>query len=318
VSSASGINNASKRSNLPSETKEQRNMPSAEHEQVVAMISGGLGLEALSVDEQRAVMEASADLFPAEPDVLAREVDAGGVPADWISVPESKADRVVLYFHGGAYVMGSRNTHRGLAGRIARSARARVLLPDYRLAPEDPFPAAVEDAATCWRWLVSEGNSPDRMTIAGDSAGGGLALATVLALIAAGDPLPGCAVGLSPWTDLEGTGPTAEPGAVDDPMLTPEGLRESGRLYAGDDVRNPLAAPLHGDLAGFPPLLLQVGTREILLSDSTRFAESAQAAGVEVTLEIEDGLIHVWQMFPEVPEAQRAVARIGAFIESNC
>ncbi len=293
-------------------------MPSIEHEQVIAMMTGGLGLEELSVDEQRILMEASASMFPTESNVLASEIDVGGVPADWITVDVSEADRVVLYFHGGGYVMGSRNTHRGLAGRIARAARACVLLPDYRLAPEHPFPAAVEDATTCWQWLVSEGYAPDHMAIAGDSAGGGLALATLLGLKAIGDSLPACAVGLSPWTDLEANGPTAEPGAVDDPMLTPEGLRSSGRQYAAADLRNPLAAPLHGDLKGLPPLLLQVGTREILLSDSTRFAERAQAADVEVTLEIEDGLIHVWHMFPDVPEAQNAIERIGAFIKRNC
>lgn len=282
------------------------------------MMSGGLGLDALSVDEQRAAMEASADLFPAEPDVRASEVEAGGVAADWVSVDASEPDRIVLYLHGGGYVMGSRNTHRGLAGRIARAARARVLLPDYRLAPEHPFPAALEDATACWRWLLAEGHAPERMAIAGDSAGGGLALATLLALKAAGDPLPACAVGLSPWTDLEGGGPTAEPGAVDDPMLTPEGLRATGREYAAAALCNPLASPLLGDPAGLPPLLLQVGTREILLSDSTRFAEKARAAGVDVTLQVEEGLIHVWQIFPDLPEAQSAVARIGEFIACHC
>lgn len=293
-------------------------MPSPEHEQVVAMMAGGLGLEQLSVEDQRAFMEGTAGLSPLEPDVITREADAGGIPADWITVEGSDAERVVLYLHGGAYVMGSRNTHRELAGRIARAAQARVLLPDYRLAPEHPFPAAVEDAAACWRWLISGGYAPGRMAIAGDSAGGGLTLATLLALKASGTPLPGCAVGLSPWTDLEATGPTAEPGAVDDPMLTPEGLRQSSRLYAAADLRDPLASPLHGDLRGLPPLLLQVGTRDILLSDSTRFAERARAAGVEVTLEVEAGLIHVWHMHPGLPEAQRAVERVGAFIARRC
>lgn len=270
------------------------------------------------MEEQRSVMEASAGMFPAEADMVAREIDVDGVPADWISVGGSEANRIVLYLHGGGYVMGSRSTHRGLAGRIARASRARVLLPDYRLAPEHPFPAAVDDAVACWRWLISEGHAPEHMAIAGDSAGGGLALATLLALKAAGDPLPACAVALSPWTDLEGTGPTAEPDAVDDPMLTPEGLRSTGRQYAAADLRHPHAAPLHGDLDGLPPLLLQVGTREVLLSDSTRFAEKAQAAGVDVTLEVEAGLIHVWQMFPGVPEAQSAIQRIGSFIDRNC
>ncbi|MCA8898402.1 MAG: alpha/beta hydrolase [Hyphomonas sp.] len=293
-------------------------MPSAAHEQIVVMMSGGLGLDDLSVEEQRAVMEASADMFPVEPDIVSREVDAGGVPADWVTVDGSDADRVVLYLHGGGYVMGSRNTHRGLAGRIARAAKARVLLPEYRLAPEHPFPAAVDDATACWRWLVSQGFAPQRMAIAGDSAGGGLTLATLLALKANVAPMPACAVALSPWTDLEGSGPTAEPGAVDDPMLTPDGLRVTGQQYAAGALRHPLAAPLHGALAGLPPLLLQVGTREVLLSDSTRFAEKARAAGVDVTLEIEEGLIHVWQMFPDVPEAQSAVQRIGAFVRANC
>ncbi|MFK7916008.1 MAG: alpha/beta hydrolase [Pseudomonadales bacterium] len=294
-------------------------MPSVEHEEIVAMIGEGLGLEDLSVNEQRAAMEASAGMFPLDADVLIAEVNAGGVLADWIAVEEfSDTERVVLYFHGGAYVMGSRNTHRGLASRIARAAQARVLLPDYRLAPEQPFPAAIEDAMSCWRWLIAQGNTPHNMAIAGDSAGGGLALATLFALKTAAEALPACAVGLSPWTDLEGTGPTAEPGAVDDPMLTPDGLRTSGLQYAAGDLRNPLAAPLHGNPQGLPPLLLQVGTREILLSDSTRFAEKAQAAGVEVTLEIEDGLIHVWQMLPGVPEAESAIQRIGSFIERTC
>ena len=293
-------------------------MPSVEHEEIVAMMSGGLGLEALSIEDQRAVMEASADMFPVAADVVVNELDVDGVPADWIAIEDCRTDRIVLYFHGGAYTMGSRNTHRGLASRIARAAKARVLLPDYRLAPEHPFPAAIEDAKRCWQWLLAEGHRPQHMAIAGDSAGGGLALATLLMLKADGAPLPACAVGMSPWTDLEGTGPSAQPDAVDDPMLTPEGLRTSGGQYAAADLQNPLAAPLHGNLENLPPLLLQVGTREILLSDSTRFADKARAAGVDVTLEIEEGLIHVWQMFPHVPEAESAVARVGAFIEQNC
>ncbi len=293
-------------------------MPSVEHEEFAAMMAGGLGMEDLSVQEQRAAMEASAGLFPAAEGVTASEVDANGVPADWLSTDDSQVERVILYLHGGAYVIGSRNTHRGLAGRIALAARAQVLLPEYRLAPESPFPAAVDDAVACWRWLISQGHTPETMAIAGDSAGGGLALATLLALKADGDPLPACAIGLSPWTDLEGTGPTAVPGAVDDPMLTPEGLRTSGEQYAGADLRNPFASPLNGDLDNLPPLLLQVGTREVLLSDSTRFAEKARAAGVDVTLEVEEGLIHVWQMLPGVPEAQSAIERVGAFIEHHC
>jgi acetyl esterase/lipase len=160
--------------------------------------------------------------------------------------------------------------------------------------------------------------APERIAVAGDSAGGGLTLATLLALEQAGDPLPACAVCLSPWIDLEGTGASAQPGAVDDPMITADGLRETARQYASHDIRNPLAAPLYGDYAGLPPLLIQVGTREILLDDARRAADNARAARVDVTLEEEEGLIHVWQMFgPDMPEATAAVARMGAFIRDH-
>lgn len=280
------------------------------------MMAGGLGLEELSIDEQRAVFEASA--APVDSDVVTEEVDVAGLPAEWVDIKDQTPGRWILYLHGGAYVMGSTATHRALAGRIARTSNARVLVPNYRLAPENPFPAALEDAVMCWNWLVSEGYSPAQMAIAGDSAGGGLALATLLALKGTGDPLPACAVALSPWTDLEGTGPTAEPGAVDDPMLSTDGLRSSGKDYAAVDLKNPLAAPLLGNLEGLPPLLIQVGTREILLSDSTRFADKARKAGVDTTLEVGEGLVHVWQMFPGVPEAETAIDRIGAFITNRC
>ena len=293
-------------------------MPSIEHEEVAAMMSGGLGLEDLSIEEQRAFMEASADMFPLEEDVLVTEADADGVPVDWLTIEGSETNRVLVYLHGGAFSMGSRNTHRALAARIARAADAKVLLPEYRLAPEHPFPAAIEDVVTCWRWLLTEGYESKQIVLAGDSAGGGLALGATLSLKDAGEPLPVCVVGLSPWTDLEGQGPTAEPGLSDDPMMTPEGVRMSGELYAPNDRRHPFAAPLYGELEGFPPLLIQVGTREVLLSDSTRFAEKAEAAGVEVALEVEDGLIHVWHMFPNVPEAQSAVQRVGAFVKRHC
>jgi len=293
-------------------------LPSVEHDQIAEMMAGGLGLDDLSVEEQRGMMEASAGMFPLDADLVAHEVNTGGVPAEWVGSADVQTDRVVLYFHGGAYVMGSRNTHRGLAGRIARAAQARVLLPEYRLAPENPFPAAVEDAVACWNWLLSNGHSAEEMAVAGDSAGGGLALATLLALKDAGHPLPACAVAMSPWLDLEGTGPTAEPGAVDDPMLTPDGLRTSGAQYAAGNLHNPLAAPLYGNPQNLPPLLIQVGSREILLSDSTRFTDMARGAGVDVTLEVKQGLIHVWQMFAEVPEAKSAVERIGRFIAGHC
>jgi acetyl esterase/lipase len=272
-----------------------------------------------TVAEIRAGFEQIAALFPVPADVESEPTRAGSVSAEWISVPGSREDRAVLYLHGGAYVIGSINTHRELASRVARETRARVLVIDYRLAPENPFPAAVEDATEAYRWLLASGLEPSNLAVAGDSAGGGLTLATLLALRDAREALPAAGVCLSPWTDLEGTGASAQPGGADDPLLELAGLREMGLHYAGPaNLRHPLAAPLHADYGGLPPLLIQVGTREILLDDSTRVAERARASGVDVTLDPWEGLIHVWQMFgPAMPEAQEALTRIGEFVRKH-
>ena len=293
-------------------------MPSPEHEQVVAMLTSRPRAENPTLAEQRAGFEALAQMFPVADDVIVQSLAVGSIDADWVSVPQSDPNRVVLYLHGGGYVIGSNTTHRELASRIARAARARVLVLDYRLAPEHPFPAAVDDATAAFGWLLDQDVAPARIAIAGDSAGGGLTLATLLALKGAGVRLPACAVCLSPWTDLEGTGQSARPGAVDDPILTLEGLQAMGRQYSAHDPQNPLAAPLYGDYAGIPPLLIQVGTRELLLDDAVRVADNARRAGVDVTLEKEEGLIHVWQLFgPQVPESAAAVERIGAFVRKH-
>jgi acetyl esterase/lipase len=294
-------------------------MPSREHETVVQMLLARPAPESPSIAEMRAGFELLMGLFPTPDDVSREAVDAGGVPAEWIRAPAARENRVILYLHGGGYVIGSIQTHRELASRLSRASQARALLIDYRLAPEHPFPAALEDALTAYRWLLSTDVEPGRIVIAGDSAGGGLTLATLLALRDAGDPLPAAGVCLSPWTDLEGTGDSAKPGAVDDPMVTLEGLVEMGRHYLGSgDARDPLAAPVYADYAGLPALLIQVGTREILLDDATRVAERAKRSGVDVTLEPWEGLIHVWQAFgPTVPESKEAVARIGEFIRKH-
>ncbi len=293
-------------------------MPSAQHENIVAMLATRPRIVAATVAETRAGFEQLTQMFPLAPDVTHESVDAGGVPAEWVSVPESRADRVILYLHGGGYVIGSLNTHRELASRIARATHARALVIDYRLAPEHPFPAAVEDATAAYRWLVRAGVSPSRIALAGDSAGGGLTLATLLALRDAQQPLPAAGVCMSPWTDLEGTGASAQPGGADDPLLDLAGLREMGAHYASASPRHPHASPLYASYRGIPPLLIQVGTRELLLDDSTRVAAKAKADGVDVTLEAWDGLIHVWQLFgPTVPESEQAVARIGEFARKH-
>ena len=294
-------------------------MPSPQHEMVVQMLQARPRPENQTIDESRAGFEQLTAMFPLADDVKAESVDANGVPCEWVRVPESREERVILYVHGGGYVIGSLATHRELVSRLARSSAARSLNVDYRLAPEHPFPAAVEDAMTAYRWLLAGGVSPANVVIAGDSAGGGLTLATLLALRDAGDPLPSGGVCLSPWTDLEGTGASAQPGGADDPLLELAGLQEMGRHYIGQgDPRHPHAAPLYADYTGLPPLLIQVGTREILLDDATRVAERAGAAGVEVELDAWDGLIHVWQLFgPTVPEAVDAVSKIGEFVRQR-
>lgn len=267
----------------------------------------------------RAGMESMTGLMPLPPDVATEPASANGVPAEWVSVPTASADRVVLYVHGGAYVIGSINTHRDLAGRISRASGARVLNVDYRLAPEHPHPAAVEDATAAYRWLVANGHAPARLAIAGDSAGGGLTIATLVALRDAGDPLPAAGVCLSPWVDLEGIGESMSSRAHLDPMVQKDHLLRMAKLYLGDlHPRTPLAAPLYADLSGLPPLLIQVGTAETLLDDATRIAERAKKAGVEVTLDVWEDMIHVFQAFaPMLPEGQRAIEQIGEYLRAR-
>ncbi len=292
-------------------------MPSAEHEKIVELFQSMPREEAPDLATQRASFEALTQDFALAPGTEVMPTQAGGVPAEWVGASGADARRAVLYLHGGGYVIGSLNTHRSVASRISAASGARVLLLDYRLAPEHPFPAAVDDAFSAYRWLATQGVLPEHVAIAGDSAGGGLTLALLAKIRDEGLPLPACGVCLSPWVDLEGKGATCEPGAVDDPMVTLEGLRAMGQSYAGGSLDAPLASPLHADLTGLPPLLVQVGTREILLDDARRIAALAEAAGVSVTLEEEEGLMHVWQLFPDVPESDAAVARIGAFVDRH-
>ncbi|MBI4518222.1 MAG: alpha/beta hydrolase [Deltaproteobacteria bacterium] len=271
-----------------------------------------------SVSEMRAAIDSMASIAVLPDDVTLDPVDAGGVPAVWVTTPGARRDAVILYLHGGGYVVGSITSHRDLAARLSRAAAARVLLLDYRLAPEHPHPAAVEDATAAYRWLLSTAVAPARIVIGGDSAGGGLTVAALVALRDAGQPLPAAAVCLSPWVDLEGLGDSMTTKAAVDPMVQRDGLSKMAEMYlAGQDPRTPLAAPLYANLSGLPPLLIQVGTAETLLDDSTRLAERARKAGVSVTLEPWEDMFHVWQAFAALlPEGQQAIDRIGTFIRS--
>ncbi|MEL7025018.1 MAG: alpha/beta hydrolase [Pseudomonadota bacterium] len=290
-------------------------MPSQEHENVIAMLRANESAEDLPLDQQRLRMEGIAELFPIADDVQVDEVNCDGVTSDWVRIDGCDSSRAIMYLHGGAYTKGSRKTHRELASRIARESGANVLLPEYRLAPEHPCPAGLDDALTCWRWLLAQGYDTDQLTIAGDSAGAGLALAMMLTAKTLAVALPARTVLIAPWVDLELVGPSAEAGAVDDPMLQRNRLLMDARHYAGGDLRRWQVSPLHGDLSDLPPMLIQVGDRDLLVSDSTRLAQQARNAGVNVTLEIEEGLIHVWHFFPMLPESKAAVDRIGAFIQ---
>lgn len=256
--------------------------------------------------------------FPVPADVVCTPVEAGSVPAEWISAPSADTERVVLYLHGGGYYSGSIVTHRALAAGIARAAGVRALALDYRLAPEHPFPAAIDDALAAYRWLLAQGTPADHIAIVGDSAGGGLTLALLVALRDAGLPRPVAAVVLSPWVDLEGTGESMSQRAALDPVVTKESMLWASAMYLnGADPRSPLAAPLYADLSGLPPIYIQVGTAEVLYDDAMRFAERAQAAGVEITVDPWDEAFHVWHLASTLPEAREATDRIGEFLRKK-
>jgi len=245
-------------------------------------------------------------------------LDAAGVAGIEAAVAASRSDRCVLYFHGGGYVMGTAALYRDFLWRIAAAARAQVVYFDYRLAPEHPFPAALDDAVAVYRWLVGRFD-PRRVAFAGDSAGGGLLFATLLRLRDEGLAFPCATAAMSPWTDLTLTGPSLQTNAATDPMLSPENLPELVRHYgAGADPRNPYISPLYGDLAGFPPALIQAGSDEILRDDAVRMAEKLRAAGCDVELDVWERMPHVWQLYARVlPEGRRAVARIGQFLQER-
>jgi monoterpene epsilon-lactone hydrolase len=240
--------------------------------------------------------------------------------AEWIMPKKPRHDKVMLYLHGGGYALGSINTHRSLIARISKEAGIRILAINYRLAPEHPFPAALDDAVLAYTWLIEHaGYRPEDILLAGDSAGGGLTISTMLALRQVNLPLPLAAVVLCPWTDLAGTGPSMRTKAESDPLLPACKLRAWGRQYAGDtSVRHPLVSPLYADLSGLPPLLIHVGTEEIVFDDSTRIAERAREAGTPVTLEVWEGMPHVWHFsWHLMPEARRAISNIARFVEAR-
>jgi acetyl esterase/lipase len=271
----------------------------------------------LPAAELRARMEAMVGALPLIDGTTVEPLDVDGVPAEWVRPATVAApDACILYLHGGGYVIGSCNTHRPLASHLAARTGLPVLLVDYRLGPEHVFPAAVDDAVTAYAWLLARRFEPGRVVVAGDTAGGGLTLATLLALRDREIALPALAVPISPWTDLTLSGDSMTSMADRDPMVKREGLQRMADWYVGDgDAGAPLVSPLFGDLHGLPPLLIHVGEVETLRDDAVRFAERARAAGVDVTLEVWPEMIHVWHVFgAAVPESEAAVTRVAEFI----
>jgi len=270
--------------------------------------------------ERRQRLDALGSQYPLPADVKVEKAAANGVAAEWTATPETDQSKVILFLHGGGYTAGSLNSHRHLVAQAGREARGRTLALDYRLAPENPFPAAVEDAVAGYRFLLARGFSPSHIAVAGDSAGGGLTVALLVSLRDGGLPLPACAWCISPWVDLEGTGASMTAKAAIDPMVQQAYLAELAKAYLrGADPRAPLAAPLYADLQGLPPMLIQVGSAETLLDDAVRLAGAAGAADVRVNLEVWPDMIHVWHLFhPQVAAGRHALAEAGAFIRSHC
>lgn len=294
-------------------------MPSQEHEALVAaLLAHRQDGPVATVAEMRAAMASLAGAFegiPMPDGVETTPVDAGGVPGVWFTPKGASGDRAILYLHGGGYVMGSVATHRSLIARLAQATGIRCLGLDYRLAPEFPFPAAIDDACAAYAWLQDRAIPPTRIGFAGDSAGGGLVLGTLVALRDAGDILPAAAVALSPLADLELSGESVRT-VTNDPMVPVAGTRVMAAAYLGGrgNPRDPRASPIHADFRDFPPLLVEVGTREILLDDAKRVVSSARKASVPVELFVGEGLTHVWQLHPHLPEARESVDRIARFV----
>ncbi len=275
-------------------------------------------------DTPVAQMRADWDaLFSARGDAQVDAVDAGGVPCQWVVATGAREDRLIVYFHGGGFQVGSLASHCELMASIGAAARARVLGVGYRLAPEHCYPAAPDDALTVWQWLQTQGVVGSQVALAGDSAGGGLALSLMLTLQARGEPLPAAFWGLSAWTDLSASGTSYQTRAALDPIHQQPMIVAMARNYLGRDAdaKDPLVSPLFAtsaQLGALPPLLLQVGERETVVSDSEDFARKAHAAGAQAELQIWPGMIHVFQQFPaELPEARNALVAGGQFIAAH-
>ena len=273
---------------------------------------------ASEIVQMRRDADQRAKAFPLPADVTVQPVIANGVRAEWTSTPQADPSRSVLYLHGGGYVICSLDSHRHLVAEVGRAAGMRTLAIDYRLAPENPFPAPVEDTVAAYRYLLDSGIKPNRIALAGDSAGGGLVVGALLAIREAGLPLPACGWCISPWVDMEALGHSFVDRAASDPTVQKATILMMAEWYlAGADPRHPHAAPIYGDLRGLPPLLIQVDAVETLLDDSIALARAAGIADVPVDLQIWPEMIHIWHIFfPMLSAGRRAIAAGGSFVRN--
>ncbi len=269
--------------------------------------------------EQRARFDALGAMFPVPDGTEIEPATVGGVRGDWVRARRARRDAALLYLHGGGYAIGSPTSHRSLIAQLSADTGLCVFAPDYRLAPEHPFPAALDDAVAAYKGLLDSGLAAQNLAIAGDSAGGGLTIATLVAARDKGLAMPACAVAISPWCDLSQGGESFRARATRDPIVAKEGIDKMAAAYLGGaDAKTPLASPLFADLKGLPALLIQVGTEEALYDDTIRLKARAEAAGVEVSAESWGGMIHVWHIFhPILSEGRDAIARIGSFVKGR-
>ncbi len=270
------------------------------------------------IAQRRRDIDARGKAYKLPADVSIEPVTANGVKAEWTATPDADRSKAMLYLHGGGYVIGSLDSHRHLAAEAGRAARCRTLAIDYRLAPEHPFPAAVDDAVAAYRFLLASGVQPGGIIIAGDSAGGGLVVAAMLAIRDAGLAQPACGWAISPWVDMEALGDSMASKAAIDPTVQQAGIRDMATHYLnGANPRAPLAAPIYADLRGLAPLLIQVGSAETLLDDAIRLAQVAGSADVAVDLQIWPEMIHVWHLYyPDLSAGRRAIAAGGEFVRA--
>ncbi len=294
-------------------------MSSPEIKQVRELLASQPDPKTMSLAESRASFDEQGRQFPLPDGVLIEATTAGGVPARWFRAKKAHTDAAMLYLHGGGYMLGSSTSHRHLIAALSEAVGVAALALDYRLGPEHPFPAAVEDAVSAYQYLTQSGIAPDRIVITGDSAGGGLTVATMVALRYRRLPLPAAGVCLSPWADLTNTAESYTTRAGADPILSRERLDEMAAAYLqGQDARSPLASPVFADLTGLPPLLIQVGADEVLFDDAIHLEARAKAAGLQVRLEAWEEMIHVWHYFyPLLAEGREAIARIGEFVRGQ-